>query len=102
MSDDEDSVHLLEDSSPTPERPGGEYEGGFQHDSNLFEKQQRGHGGGRKKADDWQHVTVSQSQSSDGFGKLKFTVICKCGHKIGIYSQKPKVTMVVSKMVYSM
>ena len=74
MSNDEDSVHLLEEPCPSPERPEVDYEEGFQHDNNLFEKKKRCHGGGRKKADDWQHVTISQSQSSDGFGKLKFTV----------------------------
>ena len=66
MSNDEDSVHLLEEPCPSPERPEVDYEEGFQHDNNLFEKKQRCHGGGRKKADDWQHVTVSQSQSFDG------------------------------------
>ena len=38
MSNDEDSVHLLEEPCPSPERPEGDYEEGFQHDNNLFEK----------------------------------------------------------------
>ena len=84
MSGEDECIRVLDD--PLDNKLIGEHEGGFQP-----EKRQRVHGGGRRKADDWQHVTVAMSQSSDGFGKVKFTVVCKCGHKIGIYSQKPKV-----------
>ena len=37
MSNDEDSVHLLEEPCPSPERPEVDYEEGFQHDNNLFD-----------------------------------------------------------------
>ena len=87
MSGEEECIRVLEDPfaghliSPIDQQEGGP----------PPEKRPRVHAGGRRKADDWQYVTVTMGQSSEGFGKVKFTVSCKCGHKIGTYSQKPKV-----------
>ena len=89
MSGDEECIQVIEDSIvdlEPPTAPTGELDGDL-----PCAKRQRVHAGGRRKSEDWQHVTITESQTSDGSGKTVFTVVCKCGHKIGGYSQKPKV-----------